>query len=89
MGFEINSYAIFIAKIIIDGIQCILVWYEDENKSSHQYPEVVTEILEALKKKIGELVINRGNTHTFLGMHFNTREDKIIDIDRRINLKSQ
>ena len=56
------------ANKIIDEKQCTIVWYVDDNKLSHVYPNVVTDILEEIKKRFGDLVISRGDTHDLLGM---------------------
>ena len=42
------------------------MWYVDYNKLSHVDPNVVTEILEEIKKHFGELVIRRGDEYYFL-----------------------
>ena len=60
--------------------KCTLVWYVDDNELLHEYPKVVTEILKALKKHFEDPGINMGNTHTFLGMNINTRDDNKIEI---------
>ena len=44
------------------------MWYVDDKKLSHVDPNVVTEILEEIKKHFGELVIRRGDKNYFLGM---------------------
>ena len=57
------------AKKIVGGKQCTIVWYFDDNKLSHVYSNVVTDILEAIKNHFGDLVIIRGDTHAFLVMN--------------------
>ena len=44
-GFIINPYDKCVANKIINGKQCTIVWYVDDNKISHADPEVVTEIM--------------------------------------------
>ena len=56
----------YLLNIYRDGKKCTRVWYVGDNKLSREYPKVITEILESLQKQFGELVIRRGNTHTFL-----------------------
>ena len=48
---------------------------------SHVDSEVVTEILETMKKRFGDLKIIRGKKHTFLGINFEFTDDKILAID--------
>ena len=69
MGFELNPYDKCVANKIINGKQCTMTWYVDDNKLSHKDPAVVTEVLEEISKHIGNLTITRGKKHTFLGMN--------------------
>ena len=45
MGFVLNPYDPCIANCIIDGSQCTIAWYVDDNKISHVEPAVVTMII--------------------------------------------
>ena len=85
-GFVINPYDRCVANKIINGKQCTIVWYVDDNKLSHKDPKVVTEILEIMKKHFGELVIHRacvGKNFDFLGMGITIKEDKNIQIEMK------
>ena len=62
--FEIDPYERCVANKILDGKQSTMLCYVGENTLSHENPKVITEILEAIKKHFGELMINRGNTYT-------------------------
>ena len=42
MGFALNSYDSCIANCTINGRQCTIAWYVDDNKISHVDPDVVT-----------------------------------------------
>ena len=55
------------------------MWYADDKKLSHVDPNVVIEILEEIKKHYGELVISRGDEHSFLGMKIKSRKDKLVE----------
>ena len=44
--FVINPYDRCVANKMINGKQCTVVWYIDDNKLSHVDMNVVTEILE-------------------------------------------
>ena len=84
MGFKLNPYDKCVANKMINGKQCTIVWYVDDNKISHEDPTVVTEILEAIKGHFGDLVISRGNEHEFLGMKITINTNtKDITIDMR------
>ena len=65
---------------MIDGKQCTIVWYVDENKLSHVDTNVVTECFEEIKKHFGELVISRGDEHEFLGMDIKLRKEKLVEL---------
>jgi hypothetical protein len=45
MGFAINPYDPCAANKIIEGTQCSIVWYVDDNKISHVNPKVVSDIV--------------------------------------------
>jgi hypothetical protein len=88
MGFEINPYDRCVANKIINGKQCTIAWYVDDNKLSHVESNVVTEILDKVKDHFGELVISRGDEHTLLGMHIKlNREKKQVEIEMIDQLK--
>ena len=84
MGFVLNPYDKCVANKMINGKQCTIAWYVDDNKLSHVDPNVVTEVLNAVKGHFGELVISRGNTHELLGMTIEIdRQKKDVIIDMR------
>ena len=88
MGFVLNPYDRCVANKEINGKQCTIAWYVDDNKISHMDPKVVTEILDAIKGHFGELVISRGNEHDLLGMKIKiNRKDKTVTIDTREQLQ--
>ena len=83
MGFEINPYDRCVANKMINGKQCTIVWYVDDNKVSHEDPNVVTEVLEEIKKYFGEITISRGKKHDFLGMNITLRDDGKFEIEMK------
>ena len=88
MGFKLNEYDRCVANKMIDGKQCTIAWYVDDNKLSHEDPQVVTDVLNAVKEHFGELVISRGDEHDLLGMKIKmNRADKTVTIDMRDQLK--
>jgi len=68
MGFEINPYDKCVANKMINGKQCTICWYVDDNKVSHVDPAANTMIIDAISEHFGELVVTRRKKHTFLGM---------------------
>ena len=68
---------------MINGKQCTIAWYVDDNKVSHEDPKVVTDIIEEIKKHFGDLKVNRGNIHDFLGMKIKINGNKTISLDMK------
>ena len=54
------------------------MWYVNDKNLSHVDPNVVTDILEDIKKHFGELGISRGDERGFLGMEIKLRKNKIL-----------
>ena len=69
LGFVLNPYDSCVANATIEGKQCTIVWYVDDNKISHQNPRVVSDIIEQIEKCFGKMTVTRGQEHDFLGMH--------------------
>ena len=84
MGFVLNPYDKCIANKIIDGKQCTIVFYVDDNKISHKDPNVVTQVIQEIEAYFGKLKVNRGNKHDYLGMNITFRDKKV-----EIEMKSQ
>ena len=68
MGFKLNPYDRCVANKMIEGSQCTVGWYVDDNKVSHVSDDVNTSIVDAIEKHFGKLARTTGNKHTFLGM---------------------
>ena len=49
LGFSINTYDRFVAKNMIDGKQCNIVWYVDDNNILHVDPNVVALVNDILE----------------------------------------
>ena len=86
-GFVINPYDKCVANKEIDGKQCTIVWYVDDNKVSHVDPLVVTDVINTMKSHFGELTVTRGKKHRFLGMNITINEDKNIEIEMKDQLQ--
>ena len=66
LGFEINPYDRFVANNNIEGKQCTISWYMDDNKLSHKNPAVISEIINKVKKRFGDISVVRANKHNSL-----------------------
>ena len=80
MGFTLNPYDPCIANKIIDGKQCTIVWYVDDNKISHVNPALVTTIIKTIESKFGKMTVSRGKEHEFLGMDIKYNGDGTASI---------
>ena len=65
----------------INGKQCNVAWYVDNNKASHVDSRVIDDLLDQIKTHFGEIKLTRGKKHTFLGMNLRITEDKKIEIE--------
>ena len=83
MGFTVNPYDRCVANSMINGKQCTIVFYVDDNKVSHTDPSVVTNVIEKIEKYFGEMTKIRGKEHDYLGMKLKINEDKSLEIDMR------
>ncbi len=81
MGFKINPYDRCIANKTINGKQCTIGWYVDDNKVSHEDEKVVTKMLNTIKQHFGDLKISRGKVHDFLGMKIEFLGNQRVSID--------
>ena len=86
MGFILNDYDLFVANNIINGKQCTIVWHIDDNKISHEDPNVVSEIIIQLKGHLGKFTVTRGKKHKYLGMKIRFTEDVkvVINMSKKI-----
>ena len=80
-GYILNEYDRCVAEKNINGKQCTVAWYVDDNKASHVDSRVIDDLLDTIKTHFGEIKITRGNIHTFLGMNIQITEDKKIEIE--------
>ena len=80
MGFKINPYEKCIANKEINGKQCTLAWYVDDNKDLHEDTEVVTQVISEIETYWEGLAVHRGKQLTFLGMDIEFNDDKTASI---------
>ena len=57
MGFELNPYQPCVANKMIEGTQCTIAWYVDDNKISHVNKDVVTSAIEEIEKNFGKMTV--------------------------------
>ena len=50
---------------MVNGKQCTINFYVDDNKISHVDPEVVSDVIELLKGYFGDLTVKRGKKTQF------------------------
>lgn len=86
-GFVINPYDRCVANKIINGKQCTIVFYVDDNKISHVDPDVVTNVVDKLKEHFGSLTVTRGKKHDFLGMELTFMDDGTLKLEMKKLLK--
>ena len=81
MGFVLNPYDPCVANAMINGSQCTIVWFVDDNKISHKDPAVVRDVIHRIEAKFGTMTKTEGDEHEFLGMklRFN-RENKTVQV---------
>ena len=77
MGFVLNPYDKCVANKTINGSQCTIVFYVDDNKISHRDPEVVSQVIREIETYFGKLKVNRGNKHDYLGMNIVFKDGKV------------
>jgi hypothetical protein len=56
-GFELNPYDTCVANKLINGKQCTVAWYVDDNKISHVDSNVVTGIIEKIESRFGKMTV--------------------------------
>ena len=67
--FKINHYDRYVANKVIEGTQCNIGWYVYDKNILHRNPEVVSDIINEMKKHSGEIYAVRGNNSNLLGVN--------------------
>jgi hypothetical protein len=88
MGFELNPYDTCVANATIDGRQCTVAWYVDDNKISHVNSLVVDHVIASIEAKFGVMSKTRGRSHEFLGMNITFLDDHKVQINMSRYLKA-
>jgi len=79
-GFELNEYDRCVANKIINGKQCTLDFYDDDNMLSHVETVVVDNILEIIEGYFPGPVVERGKRLNFLGMEIEFIKDGKVEV---------
>ena len=80
-GFVLNSYDRCVANKMIDGNQCTIAWYVDDNVMTHKSEKVLKNVFSKICEAFGDMKLNTGDHHEFLGMTIKIhRSDKRIEI---------
>ena len=77
MGFTLNPCDSCVANKMINGEQCTIAFYVDDNKISHKDPEVVTQVIDELSKYFGKLKVQRRNKFDLLSMDIEIKDKKV------------
>ena len=83
LGFVLNPYDLCVANKTINGSQCTIDFYVDDNKISHKDPKVVQHVISEIEKHFGKLTVSSGNNFDFLGMDVKIRSDRKIEISMK------
>ena len=83
MGFVLNPYDMCVANKTINGKQCTVAWYVEENKTSHVEQEVVDDIVAKIGKHLPGLTISTGTEHTFRGIRIKYLDYGTISLNIR------
>ena len=67
-GFKLNPYDRCVTNKIINGKQCTIRWYVNDNILSHVKISVVTSVIDKIEGYFPILVVERGKDLIFLGM---------------------
>jgi hypothetical protein len=74
-GFTVNPYDPRIITKTINGKQMTTCWHVEDLKVSHMDANEVTKIKKWLKGLYGNISVNRGQKHTYLGMQLEYTND--------------
>ena len=87
MSFKLNNHDQCVANKTIEGTQCTIVWYVDDNKISHVNSQVVDQIIIEIEKKFRKMTVKRGKEHVFVGMNISFIGGNKVKLTMRIYLE--
>jgi len=77
MGFVLNPCDLCVANAHIEGHQCTIVWYVDDNKISHIDPTVIDKVISMIERKFGKMSKSRGSKQDFPSMDIRYEKVKV------------
>ena len=80
MGFELNPYNNCVANKIIDGKQCTIIWWVDDNYISHISDGVLGMVIGKNEERFGKMAVTRGGEHVFLELKLRFPDDGTVRI---------
>jgi hypothetical protein len=83
MGYVLNPYDTCVANKDINGKQCTIGFYVDDNIATHVEDAVLTDLIGVVEEEIGAIKVSRGNKHTFLGMDITFNDDGTVTVDMK------
>ena len=81
LGFKLNSYDKCIANKFENGKQCTIAWHVDDCIATHVEQAVLDNLGKKMIKHFGEMEINTGNKHDFLGMNIVINDDRTVSVE--------
>ena len=78
MGFELNPYGNCVPNKMIDGNQCTIIWWVDDNYINHMSGGVLDMVIGAIKAKFGKMKVTRGKEHVFLRTNLRFPSDDTV-----------
>ena len=83
MGFELNPYDKCVANKMVDGKQCTIAWWVDDNCLTHLSDKVLDRVIKRIERKFGKMTVTHGDSHNFLGMKLRFHGDSSLQINMR------
>ena len=80
LGFKLNPYDLCVANKMIQGKQCTIGWYVDDNVATHVDQSVLDDLKESVREHVGAITHTDGDTHDFLGMTITMNDDGTVSI---------
>ena len=87
-GFVLNPYDKCVANKNINGEQCTIAWYVDDNVMTHKDETVLKSVFGKICEAFGDMDLNTGDEHEFLGMNIKIhRNDKKVEVSMKDQLR--
>ena len=80
-GFEVNPYDPCVANKMVEGSQMTVRWHVDDLMYSHKNGDAISAEIKFLRDEYGDLRVNRGKIHEYLGMRFDFSTPGKVAID--------